>query len=90
MTKIFVGQGCDIKKDAIVLKSGELVGASEIGLLATVGVMMVKVLGNQNFICPLIYITKGLCVVMFCRYILPQQLLCFLQGMNLLSQQLSI
>ena len=44
MTKIFVGQGCDIQKDAIVLKSGELVGASEIGLLATVGVMMVKVL----------------------------------------------
>ncbi|RVW28408.1 Molybdopterin biosynthesis protein CNX1 [Vitis vinifera] len=35
--------GCDIQKDAIVLKSGELVGASEIGLLATVGVMMVKV-----------------------------------------------
>lgn len=50
MTKIFVGQGCDIQKDSIVLKSGELVGASEIGLFATVGVMMVKVLRNQKFI----------------------------------------
>ncbi|XP_042520449.1 molybdopterin biosynthesis protein CNX1 [Macadamia integrifolia] len=35
--------GCDIEKDAIVLRSGERVGASEIGLLAAVGVMMVKV-----------------------------------------------
>ncbi|KAK6926455.1 MoeA, C-terminal, domain IV [Dillenia turbinata] len=35
--------GVDIEKGAIVLKSGELVGASEIGLLATMGVMMVKV-----------------------------------------------
>ncbi|XP_048504321.1 molybdopterin biosynthesis protein CNX1 isoform X2 [Beta vulgaris subsp. vulgaris] len=35
--------GCDIEKDAVVLKSGHLVGASEIGLLATVGVTMVKV-----------------------------------------------
>ncbi|KAI3895541.1 hypothetical protein MKW92_027463 [Papaver armeniacum] len=35
--------GCDIEKGAIVLKSGELIGTSEIGLLATVGVMMVKV-----------------------------------------------
>ncbi|KAL5830693.1 hypothetical protein ACOSQ3_016110 [Xanthoceras sorbifolium] len=35
--------GCDIEKDAIVLKSGEKIGASEIGLLATVGVTMVKV-----------------------------------------------
>ncbi|XP_043716434.1 molybdopterin biosynthesis protein CNX1 [Telopea speciosissima] len=35
--------GCDIEKGAIVLRSGELVGASEIGLLAAVGVMMVKV-----------------------------------------------
>ncbi|POO01496.1 Bifunctional molybdenum cofactor biosynthesis MobB/MoeA [Trema orientale] len=35
--------GCDIEKDAVVLKSGERLGASEIGLLATVGVMMVKV-----------------------------------------------
>lgn len=33
----------DIEKDAVVLKSGHLVGASEIGLLATVGVTMVKV-----------------------------------------------
>ncbi|KAF5447377.1 hypothetical protein F2P56_032932 [Juglans regia] len=35
--------GCDIEKDAVVLKSGERVGAAEIGLLATMGVMMVKV-----------------------------------------------
>ncbi|XP_059429475.1 molybdopterin biosynthesis protein CNX1-like isoform X3 [Corylus avellana] len=35
--------GCDIEKDSMVLKSGERVGASEIGLLATMGVMMVKV-----------------------------------------------
>ncbi|KAK7819696.1 molybdopterin biosynthesis protein cnx1, partial [Quercus suber] len=38
-----VCQGCDIEQDAIVLKSGERVGASEIGLLAAMGVMMVKV-----------------------------------------------
>lgn len=36
-------QGVDIKKDAVVLTSGERLGASEIGLLATVGVTMVKV-----------------------------------------------
>ncbi|XP_058093596.1 molybdopterin biosynthesis protein CNX1 isoform X2 [Magnolia sinica] len=35
--------GCDIEKGATVMKSGELVGISEIGLLASVGVMMVKV-----------------------------------------------
>ncbi|KAG5239283.1 molybdopterin biosynthesis protein [Salix suchowensis] len=35
--------GCDIEKDAVVLKRGEKLGVSEIGLLATVGVMMVKV-----------------------------------------------
>ncbi|MCL7030722.1 hypothetical protein MKW94_007284 [Papaver nudicaule] len=35
--------GCDIEKGVIVLKSGELIGTSEIGLLATVGVTMVKV-----------------------------------------------
>ncbi|XP_015973537.1 molybdopterin biosynthesis protein CNX1 isoform X1 [Arachis duranensis] len=35
--------GLDIEKDAIVLTSGERLGASEIGLLATVGVTMVKV-----------------------------------------------
>lgn len=35
--------GFDIEKNSIVLKSGEIIGASEIGLLATVGVMMVKV-----------------------------------------------
>ncbi|XVF19549.1 hypothetical protein REPUB_Repub11eG0121100 [Reevesia pubescens] len=35
--------GCDVKKDAVVLKSGERIGASEVGLLATVGVTMVKV-----------------------------------------------
>lgn len=35
--------GCDIEKDAVVLKSGECIRASEIGLLATVGVTTVKV-----------------------------------------------
>ncbi|XP_072970141.1 molybdopterin biosynthesis protein CNX1 [Typha angustifolia] len=35
--------GCDIEKDAIVLKSGEHVGCPEVGLLATVGVTTVKV-----------------------------------------------
>ncbi|KAL3580991.1 hypothetical protein D5086_018826 [Populus alba] len=35
--------GCDIEKDAVVLKCGERLGVSEIGLLATVGAMMVKV-----------------------------------------------
>lgn len=35
--------GCDIKKDDVVLKSGERLGAAEIGLLAAVGVTMVKV-----------------------------------------------
>ncbi|KAJ1432162.1 Molybdopterin biosynthesis protein MoeA-like [Sesbania bispinosa] len=35
--------GVDIEKDAIVLTAGERLGASEIGLLATVGVTMVKV-----------------------------------------------
>ncbi|KAK9734658.1 hypothetical protein RND81_04G155200 [Saponaria officinalis] len=35
--------GCDIEKDAVVLKAGTLIGASEIGLLATVGVTMVKI-----------------------------------------------
>ncbi|KAK7385851.1 hypothetical protein VNO78_31774 [Psophocarpus tetragonolobus] len=35
--------GVDIKKDALVLASGERLGASEIGLLATVGVTIVKV-----------------------------------------------
>ncbi|KAH7862116.1 hypothetical protein Vadar_000157 [Vaccinium darrowii] len=35
--------GCDINKDAVVLKSGERLGAAEIGLLATAGVMIVKV-----------------------------------------------
>lgn len=39
-----LGQGCDINKDAVVLKSGERLGAAEIGLLATAGVMIVKVL----------------------------------------------
>lgn len=41
---VSVSQGCDIEKDAVVLKSGDRIGASEIGLLATVGVTMVKVL----------------------------------------------
>ncbi|KAL5715482.1 hypothetical protein ACHQM5_017294 [Ranunculus cassubicifolius] len=35
--------GCDIEKDIVVLRSGEQVGSSEVGLLATMGVMMVKV-----------------------------------------------
>lgn len=35
--------GCDISKDAVVLKAEELLGAAEIGLLATVGVSTVKV-----------------------------------------------
>lgn len=35
--------GYDIEKDAVILKSGERIGASEIGLLATAGIMMVKV-----------------------------------------------
>ncbi|KAK2641092.1 hypothetical protein Ddye_022855 [Dipteronia dyeriana] len=35
--------GFDIEKDALVLKSGERIGASEVGLLATVGVTLVKV-----------------------------------------------
>ncbi|KAK5830439.1 hypothetical protein PVK06_014233 [Gossypium arboreum] len=35
--------GCDIQKEAVVLNSGERIGASEVGLLATVGVTMVKV-----------------------------------------------
>jgi molybdopterin biosynthesis enzyme len=36
-------QGVDIEKGAIVLTSGEILGAPEIGLLATVGVTTVKV-----------------------------------------------
>lgn len=36
-------QGFDIEKNATVLKSGEQIGSPEIGLLATVGVTMVKV-----------------------------------------------
>lgn len=47
----FVCQGCDIEKDAVVLKSGERVGASDIGLLATAGVMMVKVFFCFSFLC---------------------------------------
>lgn len=35
--------GCDIEKGALVLKAGDKIGASEIGLLATVGVTTVKV-----------------------------------------------
>ncbi|KAB2609973.1 molybdopterin biosynthesis protein CNX1-like [Pyrus ussuriensis x Pyrus communis] len=35
--------GCEIETDAVVLTSGQRIGASEIGLLATVGVTMVKV-----------------------------------------------
>ncbi|KAI3725257.1 hypothetical protein L1987_65038 [Smallanthus sonchifolius] len=35
--------GCDIRKDDVVLNVEELLGAAEIGLLATVGVLTVKV-----------------------------------------------
>ncbi|KAJ0962934.1 hypothetical protein J5N97_028056 [Dioscorea zingiberensis] len=35
--------GCDIQKDAIILKSGEQIGSPEIGLLASMGVVIVKV-----------------------------------------------
>ncbi|KAI3461199.1 hypothetical protein Pfo_017862 [Paulownia fortunei] len=35
--------GCDIAKGDVVLKSGERLGAAEVGLLATVGVIAVKV-----------------------------------------------
>ncbi|XP_065030853.1 molybdopterin biosynthesis protein CNX1-like isoform X1 [Musa acuminata AAA Group] len=35
--------GCDIEKDTMVLKAGEQLGSPEIGLLATVGVAIVKV-----------------------------------------------
>ncbi|XP_074294990.1 molybdopterin biosynthesis protein CNX1-like [Silene latifolia] len=35
--------GCDIEKDDVVLNAGDLIGTSEIGLLATVGVTLVKV-----------------------------------------------
>lgn len=35
--------GSDIEKDSIVLKAGELIDCAEIGLLATVGVTLVKV-----------------------------------------------
>ncbi|XP_010240846.1 PREDICTED: molybdopterin biosynthesis protein CNX1 [Nelumbo nucifera] len=40
--------GCDIEKDAIVLRSGERIGTSEVGLLATMGVMLVKVFPNPT------------------------------------------
>ncbi|KAB2615221.1 molybdopterin biosynthesis protein CNX1-like [Pyrus ussuriensis x Pyrus communis] len=40
--KKYVCPGCDIETDAVVLTSGQRIGASEIGLLATVGVTMVK------------------------------------------------
>ncbi|GAB2214818.1 hypothetical protein Droror1_Dr00019182 [Drosera rotundifolia] len=40
--------GSDIEKDAVMLKCGELIGASEVGLLATVGVTMVKVYRNPT------------------------------------------
>lgn len=36
-------QGCDIAKGTTVLKAGEQIGNPEIGLLATVGVTVVKV-----------------------------------------------
>lgn len=40
-------KGCDIEKDAVVLKSGERIGCPEVGLLATVGVTKVKVLATS-------------------------------------------
>ncbi|CAM8895651.1 unnamed protein product [Rhodiola kirilowii] len=40
--------GCDIEKGSLVLKSGDHIGASEIGLLATVGVSTVKVYGSPK------------------------------------------
>ncbi|KAL9258047.1 Molybdopterin biosynthesis protein CNX1-like protein [Drosera capensis] len=40
--------GSDIEEDAVVLKCGELLCASEVGLLATVGVTMVKVYRNPT------------------------------------------
>lgn len=46
----FVFQGCDIEKDDIVLISGQRIGASEIGLLATVGATVVKVLKIFTFV----------------------------------------
>ncbi|GJR75324.1 molybdopterin biosynthesis protein CNX1 [Tanacetum coccineum] len=42
-TVLYFSLGCDISKDAVVLKAEELLGAAEIGLLATVGVLTVKV-----------------------------------------------
>uniref|UniRef100_A0ACD5UD92 Uncharacterized protein n=1 Tax=Avena sativa TaxID=4498 RepID=A0ACD5UD92_AVESA len=36
------GVGCDIEKDSMVLKSGEIIGPAEVGLLATVGITTVK------------------------------------------------
>ena len=47
---MYILQGCDIEKDAVVLKSGETIGASEIGLLATVGITMVKVFVTNHFL----------------------------------------
>ncbi|CAM8886767.1 unnamed protein product [Rhodiola kirilowii] len=40
--------GCDIEKGSLVLKSGDHIGATEIGLLATVGVSTVKVYGSPK------------------------------------------
>ncbi|KAG0478272.1 hypothetical protein HPP92_012991 [Vanilla planifolia] len=38
-----ITRGFDIEKNAVILRSGELVGSAEIGLLASVGVCNVKV-----------------------------------------------
>lgn len=43
-------QGCDIAEGDVVLKSGERLGPAEIGLLATVGVLTVKVVFFNNFL----------------------------------------
>ncbi|KAK3036154.1 hypothetical protein RJ639_029891 [Escallonia herrerae] len=39
----YLPQGCDLQRDAVILNSGERLDAAEIGLLATAGVMAVKV-----------------------------------------------
>lgn len=80
----------------MVLKSGHLVGASEIGLLATVGVTMVKVCYRVHLVYILLFITllatfflvvKGKICALLCRFIVLQQLACSLLEMNLLSLQ---
>jgi gephyrin len=40
--------GCDIERGQCVLSSGQVIGASEIGLLASVGVTSVKCYGQPR------------------------------------------